>query len=60
MLELDPLNWDVSNDYFILAGDLEVPSGVGNAGGSTFFYFCEGIEWFFIIDINNFVVGVMA
>lgn len=33
--------------------DLRVPNGVGNGGGNTVYRFKEGIERFFITDINN-------
>ncbi len=52
--------WNASNDYPTLAGDLEVPSGAGNAGGSTLFHLREGIERFLITDINNPAAGAMA
>lgn len=37
----------------VTAGDLSVPSGYGNSGGSTIFHLKEGIERFMITDINN-------
>lgn len=37
----------------ILDGDVEVPEGSGNGGGSTVYRLREGIERFMISDINN-------
>ena len=37
-----------------------MPSGAGNAGGSTLFHLREGIERFLITDINNPAAGAMA
>ena len=36
-----------------LDGDLEVPQGTGSCGGSVIYQLREGIERFFITDINN-------
>ncbi len=36
-----------------LDGDLQVPAGKGSCGGSVIFQLREGIERFFITDINN-------
>ncbi|MBX7259242.1 MAG: prepilin-type N-terminal cleavage/methylation domain-containing protein [Candidatus Hydrogenedentes bacterium] len=44
--EIAALN-DVTN------GDVDVPDGVGNSGGSTVYHLREGIERFLISDINN-------
>ncbi len=39
--------------YQALDSDVDVPAGVGNAGGSTVFRLREGVERFLITDINN-------
>jgi prepilin-type N-terminal cleavage/methylation domain-containing protein/prepilin-type processing-associated H-X9-DG protein len=43
-----------------LAGDIDVPDGAGNGGGSTVFHLREGIERFLISDINNPAASAMA
>ncbi|MCC6154098.1 MAG: DUF1559 domain-containing protein [Candidatus Hydrogenedentes bacterium] len=39
--------------YAALDSDVDVPAGVGNAGGSSVFRLREGVERFLITDINN-------
>ena len=40
--------------------DIEVPEGKGNRGGNKIFRFRQGIERFFITDINNPAAAAMA
>ena len=49
--DLSQSNFDALND--ITAGDLGVGSGLGTGGGDTLLHLKEGVERFFITDINN-------
>jgi len=44
----------------ILDGDVEVPDGAGNGGGTTIYRLREGIERFMISDINNPAASAQA
>jgi len=44
----------------ILDGDVEVPAGSGNGGGTTVYRLREGIERFMISDINNPAASAQA
>jgi len=44
----------------ILDGDVEVPAGAGNGGGTTIYRLREGIERFMISDINNPAASAQA
>jgi prepilin-type N-terminal cleavage/methylation domain-containing protein/prepilin-type processing-associated H-X9-DG protein len=41
-------------------GDIEVPAGMGNGGGTTVYRLREGIERFLITDINNPAASAQA
>jgi prepilin-type N-terminal cleavage/methylation domain-containing protein/prepilin-type processing-associated H-X9-DG protein len=44
---------DIETVNSVTSGDVEVPAGLGNAGGDTVLKLKEGIERFLITDINN-------
>jgi prepilin-type processing-associated H-X9-DG protein len=60
----DPVFAMIANDYAtaeaVADTDIDVPQGLGNAGGTTVYRLREGIERFLITDINNPAASAQA